>query len=518
MSTAELLVENSKLSHDPGEYDFLSPERQQKYDLLLHLLANLGQPVFLSGPEGIGKSTFLAQLRDHPPPGWQVLLLQATPATDLEQVRKSLAGGKLQGAVTVLALDDAGCLLPGVLDEACRFVAQAVNLRLIAAIRPDELHLKAVSDPWAVGEAQVVELPPLTEQQCAAYFERLWLQRGRSGEPDPELVQEIYRRTHGIPARIQQEVLELFGRPPLRWHLTLARPMYLALAVVVAAVVAVTHWQATKQKEQTESLSRPTASTQSAPAVQSLPPTPIVKQSVEVTAPKPEVAEVTPSVSPVLDPAPQMTQTSTASIQSAEENQGAEIGRLPDQVSRSIPSQVVAVEEPPKFELPAQEKPKTAHPEATKGTLKPPAEPPVPKKAPPKPEAVTPVAETQQPPPAPESPKLQDAASEVAKAAGIQPREWVLKRSPDHFALQIGFFQDPKALAAFARRHPGLRPLAYYPKGKGYVLLYGAFRSISEVQQATRRLPPDVGQASIWRFKSVQDAVRSLPSPSVKEP
>jgi hypothetical protein len=50
------------------------------------------------------------------------------------------------------------------------------------------------------------------------------------------------------------------------------------------------------------------------------------------------------------------------------------------------------------------------------------------------------------------------------------------------------------------------------------VLLYGAFRSISEVQQATRRLPPDVGQASIWRFKSVQDAVRSLPSPSVKEP
>lgn len=494
MSTAELLVENSRLPHDLGGYDFLSPERQQKYDLLLHLLANLGQPVLLSGPEGIGKSTFLTQLRDHHPPAWQVLLLQATPATDLEQVRKSLADRKLQGAVTVLVLDDAGCLLPGVLDETCRFVAQAVNLRLIAAMRPDELHLKAVSDPWAVGEAQVIELPPLNEQQCAAYFERLWLQRGRSGEPDPELVQEIYRRTHGVPARIQQEVLELFGRPPLRWHLTLAKPMYLALAVVVAAVVAVTHWQATRQKEQTESLSQPTALIQSVPTVRSLPPTPSDGQSVEVAASK---QEVTPSAPPVFDPVLQ-------SAKSTEENRDEEIARLPEQLSQSMPSQAVAVEEP-----------ETVYPQSTEAPQEPQAEPPVLEKAPPRPEEVPPMAKPQQQSPAP---KLRDAALEVARAAGIQPREWVLKRPPDHFALQIGFFQDPKALAAFARRHPGLRPLAYYPKGKGYVLLYGAFRSIGEVQQAIRRLPSEVGQASIWRFKSVQDAVRSLPSPSVKEP
>ncbi|MFN3920571.1 MAG: SPOR domain-containing protein, partial [Methylohalobius sp.] len=257
--------------------------------------------------------------------------------------------------------------------------------------------------------------------------------------------------------------------------------------------------------------SQPIASIQSAPTVQSLPPAPIVKQSVEVTAPKQEVAEVTPSVPPGFDTAFQSTQTT-------EENRDEKTVRSPEQLSRSMPSQGVAAKEPPKVELPDQQEAKTLHPEATESTQEPPAEPRVPKKAPPKPEAVTPLAEAQQQAPAPESPKLQDAALEVAKAAGIQPREWVLKRSPDHFALQIGFFQDPKALAAFARRHPGLRPLAYYPRGKGYVLLYGAFRNIGEVQQAIRRLPPDVGQASIWRFKSIQDAVRSLPSSSVKEP
>ncbi|MCX8048589.1 MAG: SPOR domain-containing protein [Methylohalobius sp.] len=514
-------IEITNFAYSLGELDFLSPERQQKYELLLHLLANLRQPLLLSGPEGIGKSTFLAQLRDHPPPGWQVFLLNASQEANLDQVRRALIErpqpaqvGRGQQRITVLALDGAGWLIPGALDEICRFVAQMADVRLVAALRPDELHLKAVSDPWAVGEAQVIELPPLTEEQCADYLNRLWVQRGKSGEPDPELVRDIYRRTYGVPARIQEEMLDLFGRPPLRWHLTMAKPVYVSLMLLVAAVVAVTYWQAEGQNEKKpESSPQETALNQPDPT-QPVPPALDKKPaSQEVSVSKSEEQAAVPPASSAPDPALQTAQVPDASAQSMGEakDEDAEQTELVAVSAPSLPSEKVAVEDPRKPEPKEQEK-VTEPPKRAASTPISQVE-----ELPPKQAASVPLAETQ-PAPAPERPKVQDAALEAAKAAGIQPREWVLKRPPEHFALQIGFFRDPKALAAFAQRHPKLRPLTYYPKGNGYVLLYGSFRSIDEVQQATRKLPPEIGQASIWRFKSVQDAVRSQPHSSIKEP
>ncbi|GAB6068451.1 hypothetical protein JCM13664_17710 [Methylothermus subterraneus] len=503
MSTAELFVDvdSAKASHAAGGYDFLSPERQQKYDLLVHLLGNLEQPVFLSGPEGIGKSAFLARLRDHPPPKWRVFSLTASPQTTLEQVQKALAealAAKGQREVVVLALDDAGRLAPGVLDAICRFAVQTADLGLLAALRPDELHLKAVSDPWAVGEAQVIELPPLSEQQCADYFERLWLQRGRSGEPDPELVQEIYRRTHGVPGWIQHEVVELFGRPPLRWHLALAKPVYLALGVVGIAVVAVTYWQSRQHASESVLPLSPAPSADpmaaSAPPGVAAPPSPL--------APKPpEKAQ-----GEITEPVAVVVQAPAAEVAAGEEAQKEAKDESAPQSELPPPNPALPVEKAPSV---------SSKPQATE-VRKPAAEAvkakegrPVVEKSPPAPPKSPPAAEAQKP--VGEPPKTQDAASEVAKTAGIQPREWVLKQPSSRFALQIGFFRDPKALAEFARRHPKLRPLAYYPKGNGYVLLYGAFSSIDEVQQATRKLPPEIGQASIWRFKSIQGAARTNP-------
>lgn len=499
MNTAEVLVE--KFSYDSPKFDFLSPERQEKYELILHLVANFGQPVFLSGPEGIGKSAFLTQLRDHPPPGWEIFLLAASPEATLDEVQKTLAeiNGIRREGRQVVALDDAGCLAPGLLDQICRLLVQDLGFGLVAALRPDELHLKAVSDPWAVGEAQVIELPPLNAQQCADYFERLWLKRGRSGEPDPELVQEIYRRTHGVPGWIQEEALEFFGRPAPRWHLALAKPIYLALAVVGGAVIAVTaYWQ--------QKVSPPEA--------------PVAEQPV-ASAPKPQAPLASPVVSPPPAPLPQ-AEVSPPQPPKVEENAVQVASDAGAQALSLPPVQTPKTEEKPL--LPAEKlkaqpkplqvaeavKPQPPYPpppareaEAPKGEEKLRPQPPAPKVPPATPES--PKADSQKPENLPPR-----EAEEVAKAAGVQSREWVLKRPAEQFALQIGFFQDPKALAAFARRHPGLRPLAYYPKGKGYVLLYGAFSNLDEVQRAIRKLPPEVSHASIWRFKSVQEAARKL--------
>ncbi len=503
MNTAEVLVE--RFAYDSSKFDFLSPERQQKYELILHLVANFGQPVFLSGPEGIGKSAFLAQLRDHAPPGWQVSLFAASPEVTLDEVQKILAeiDGIRQAGMQVLALDDAGCLAPGLLDRICRLVVQDLGLGLVATLRPDELHLKAVSDPWAVGEAQVIELPPLNEQQCADYFARLWLKHGKSGEPDPELMQEIYRRTHGVPGWIQEEALEFFGRPPPRWHLALAKPIYLALAIVGSAVIAVTAYWQQEVAPQGESSS-------DQPAVSAPKPQPPLASKVLASPPAPlPQAEVS---------FPQQAKVEENSIQAASSEVGTQ--ELPKpllQVPKTeekpleLPAEKPKVQQKP-FQVAEAAKPQVLNPprrdaEAPKLEEKPlKPQPPAPEVPPAAPEPPK-TAEIQKP----ENPPPREADAEVAKAAGIQSREWVLKRPAEQFALQIGFFKDLKALAAFARRHPGLRPLAYYPKGKGYVLLYGAFGNLDEVQRAILRLPPEVGHASIWRFKSIQQAVRTSP-------
>lgn len=495
MSTAEPLFEISHFPLQPqskSEFDFLSPERQQKYDLLVHLLANLGQPVFLSGPEGIGKSTFLKQLCDHLPAGYRAYWLDASSEVDLEQIQKAFIDSRRAEDIAVVVLDDAGCLSPGALDALCRKV-QAAKLNLVAALRPDELHLKAVSDLWAVGEAQVIELPPLTEQQCAAYLERLWRMRGRSGEPAPELARELYQRTHGVPGLIDQEVLALLGRPPLRWHPRFSIPVYLALGVVGSAVIALTYWQGAKTPPD-------------------LPP----DNQVEVAAPKPQMAaapeipsssasapsaEISPPAASAL---PQAAVSLSSPVQEAPR---APQLPAPEVVAEAL-SKVEEVPKPPANHLADSGKPKTLPVDRQNS--------PVPKLQSPDQKVLPavkepPVAEVKQPQAA-EPPKAQDVALSVAKAAGVQSRDWVLKQPGSHFALQVGFSRNPQELAAFARRHPKLRPLAYYPKGNGYVILYGAFRSLDEVQKATRKLPPEISQASIWRFKSIQDTVRSQPA------
>ncbi len=494
MSTAEPLFEFSQFLQYKGGFDFLSPERQQKYDLLLHLLANLGQPLFLSGPDGIGKSTFLQHLHEHPPPGWRICLSQASPELNLEQVQQALArclGVKdasekslpsqletlwRHDETVVLALDEVGSMIPGMLDTVCRFAAQCPALRLVAAVRPDDLHIKAVTDPWAVGEAHVIELPPLTESQCTDYLNRLWTRLGRSGEPDQAAALEIYRRSHGIPARIRQEVMDLVGRPPMRWHLALAKPVYLALGIVGVAVVAVTYWQAP--------LLRQLPAADKAEPV--LPPKPQEKPTVLATeaSPAAQPSSFLPQENPK-DLVRSAGDRVTGGPQSAVPTPPPIAEPLPSVSDRAV--QPAAVSEPKALPGESQVLKTSAQAEENSNT-----------------QAADVPAEAPKPP----TEALGLDLEPKLKALGVNSQQWLARQKPTHFSLQLAVSDRPENLLALAKRYPKLRPLTIAVKteqGRSrYVLLYGAFADIGAVERAVRKLPADIGSASVRRFSSVQ--------------
>ncbi|MGR9051182.1 MAG: AAA family ATPase [Gammaproteobacteria bacterium] len=217
----------------------ITTERSQKLDLLRHLITNLRQSLIVCGPAGIGKTTLLKILTEHAPPNWCCLFLVADQQLSFEKILQdltiSLANNKFeitgQGInralevmsqhqrKVVLIIDDAGSLVPGLIDALNRFSLGHSSLRIVFLLTQDELFVKSSSDR-TIDDCHFIELPPLSEKQCGEFIRNL------SGKPDmpvsfgsinDELIERLYRETHGIPGRIMEALplLSEFRKSPL---------------------------------------------------------------------------------------------------------------------------------------------------------------------------------------------------------------------------------------------------------------------------------------------------------------
>ncbi|GAB4361664.1 MAG: hypothetical protein Kow0060_17520 [Methylohalobius crimeensis] len=510
MSTAGLAETFRDSRRTGGNFDFLGAERQQKYDLLSHLLTNLHKPLFLCGPDGIGKSTFLRQLHDHPPEEGVVCLIQDASALNMEGVHQALAEAlNLRGSgdlkiggvetalrrhletlshrdesrryvreIVILALDDAGLALPGLLEALCRFAAEFPALRLVAALRPDDLHVKAVTDAWVVEEAHIIELPSLTEKQCADYLGRLWTRLGRSGAPDDAMVREVYRRSHGIPVRVREEMVNLVGKPPLRWHCALAKPVYLALALVVAAVVALTYWQ------QSHTPAGEMHAMSEDPDLKSGPENGGIQTPTELPS---TIVSEGQTAAPGVE---QEWETPLDAPSSAAVDNLAELLPLPG-IPTSFPKLAVTPEtpvQPPPAEMPTAAEPRRSELQLAKEA------------------AVS----------APTKPEQPADAPAGFGALGVRDRQWLMRQNPSHYTLQIAAFETLVDLKDLVERYPQLRPLAFYHKlrrGKDwYSLLYGVYPSLAAARRAGEKLPSGLGKPWLRRMRSVHQEIQTAQS------
>jgi len=493
-------VKKSIRDKQASERALISIDRSQKLDLLIHLITNLHKSLVICGPQGIGKSTLLKTLQDNCKEVWPICLLQGSEHLSFEAIAMQLATSLKLGGVddrfdlsrikaycskqkTVLIVDNAGTLVPGLVGELLSFADSLAGLRLVLAMRHDEFDAKTATEP-SLDACHVIELPPLNHRQCLTYLQNLSAQAQYAisyADVTDELVEHLLNKTHGIPGRIVAEL------PKLRRLQTQRHGKTLLLAGLIISLAALGYrWrnqfnhddseptiQQTAQQPAgaiigTQSLSPPLPGERPGTITAPAAPSALNSQPVPAAA-KPPIADASPDKPPA-----------AASLQA------------PTPAENHQPNAIDAA-------LPANDE----HPVST------PVNP-----APVKPAAAKTGTDTPKPEKPAESKSIEAERSGQApisaeSAATTGDVAWIHEQPGEYYTVQIMVLSSRNAVERFLRKYANYaNDLKYYPIGKTgqekYVLLYGAFASAGEAMTAKAEMPAEFGAGVIKRMKAIQ--------------
>ena len=202
----------------------ISRERTQKLDLLLHLLSNLNQGLAVCGPKGIGKTTLLTLMQERNTELFRYCLIPGNTNVSFEEIHDQLSlalTGRVvpslstmlseiasQHKQVVLIVDNAGELVPGLINAIIQYAAANPVLRVIFALTHDELQLKRGSDK-VVDDCHIIEIPTLSEKQCGDFLQHLSTKPGLNlsfKAITENMIAHLYRETHGVPGRIIEQL------------------------------------------------------------------------------------------------------------------------------------------------------------------------------------------------------------------------------------------------------------------------------------------------------------------------
>lgn len=323
-------------------HSLITKERMQKLDLLIHLLSNLTQALVVCGPVGIGKTTLLNFLQQRKAESWQYCLVQGTADLSFETIHgqlarcirqhnrdaeiKSLSAAfkhyESQHKQVVLIIDDAGELVPGLISAIIQYAAANPALRVVFALTHDEMQVKRGSDR-AVDDCHIIEIPPLSEQQCGDFLQHLSanLQANLSFKAIGEnMIAHIYRETHGVPGRIIAEVSGSSGAKSagkLKWILAFAVAAAVAIAVGAQWMLSTGQFNtvpaAAKEVKNAANLPEAAIQPSASPSLAAEPVAAAVEQNAEaidLALPQPESAPAQ-SVAPVQAPSAPVEQVKT---------------------------------------------------------------------------------------------------------------------------------------------------------------------------------------------------------------
>jgi DamX protein len=253
-----------------ASYPLISRERAQKLDLLNHLIANLAQTIVVCGPEGIGKTRLLTFFQESKTQSSMMCYVRGDSKLGMseienamhDEIAENLPDLKSQalnvaldrinsrGAKVVLVLDDAGLLVPGLIEKVIAFGNSQPALKVVLALTHCELYLKNITDP-VIDDCYLIEIPPLSPAQCEDYLEFL------STMPTPRIefnrindakVAELFRESHGVPGKI----LALLPQPDNKKTTDYSKPVLISAVIgLVLLALGVQWWSAYHKTEVT---------------------------------------------------------------------------------------------------------------------------------------------------------------------------------------------------------------------------------------------------------------------------
>ena len=457
----------------------------RKLDLLLHWVANLPHPVLLRGPAAAGMTQLLRQFQAHAQGQWLVCYIAATPnltfeaiaAEALKVLRKPVEGYascgealeeqllelQRQRRLMVLLLDDAGALMPGLLENLVRYASLQPQLKLVFALTPDDHAAKTKTDPQALRAVQVLPMGPAAEAPPAADC----------------------------------------AAPP-RW-----RTGVLFAVLVAVALAAVLAGRGAEDWRRLLSLASPASAPSEpaplAPAALERPPAPaaVAATPTKVNGTPPVVAAPQPSPTAAPDSAPPPVSPASAVA--------------PPPAAAAPPAPVEPAASAPQPPLPPVE-PAAAPPAALQEAA--PVPPPAPESA----EAGSRSGRIESPLSAPEAapkPAPPAAAPDTRPAApkgkphamgNLHDAAWLLEQDGKAFTLQLITVSQPSRLGGFVRQFTDDEPIAMYQTGPGavghYVVVYGVYPSFPAALAAAGNLPKSQGKPIPRPLKAVQQDIR----------
>ncbi|MDT8406460.1 MAG: AAA family ATPase [Methylococcales bacterium] len=202
----------------------LSQPRVTQLNLAWHVLTTQQQPVVISGPVGIGKTTFLQTLANLPDLPAQCCLLEADHQDRLEALQGRLlrvlekrAGDQPFPGLTayfeqlarqqqniIVLIDNAGVFRPGLIDALNLWASEFASLRLVYAMSQDDAALKLHTDP-NLEACRFIDIPPLSAREIRDF---LIAQSALPNIPvsfqdiDDDLVRQLFEDSSGVPGRI----------------------------------------------------------------------------------------------------------------------------------------------------------------------------------------------------------------------------------------------------------------------------------------------------------------------------
>jgi DamX protein len=200
----------------------ITPERNENLGLLHHLLINTHQVIVLCGPEGVGKTGLLEVLQQRLKDELQWCMIKVHGEITFEEVHERVGRllrhhkpeaeirnvGHSRSPVfhknVALVIDDAGKMVPGLVTQLIHLAENHPDLRLLFVLTHDQWHIKNYSDP-AIENCYLVEAKPLLQKECRSFIQHLasltTSLRFRKELTD-EMIDDVYRSSHGVPARI----------------------------------------------------------------------------------------------------------------------------------------------------------------------------------------------------------------------------------------------------------------------------------------------------------------------------